>query len=177
MGVARALAAAALLLLRQPQRPARALENGLAARPPMGWRAGRWSGPKVEVAHPNGIAQIRIDGAPHPATWLTVRVGADAYKGATDKCSSEWTARYGNEWSCRCAAVVKEACPDSTTPNSTTPSPQAAGRCVACASAAVPNKTSPYHRLLNDYHCNNDYHCFNYHCYNCHVYDYNGVLR
>ena len=39
-----------------------------------------WSGPHVKVMHPNGIAQLSIDGKPHPATWLTIKLDGSYFK-------------------------------------------------------------------------------------------------
>ena len=68
-----------------------------------------WSGPRVVVEHPGGISRLRIDGQPHPASWLTLR--------APTSNSSAQTALWDAEIAAAASAGIRLVCvaitPDS----------------------------------------------------------------
>ena len=90
-----------------------------------------WSGPRVEVEHPHGIAQLRIDGEPHPATWPTVRVPESPLDTVGSRCRA-------NDTACQaCATAIGAAC-----------SGLSGEACAACALRSKANASDPHAAAL-----------------------------
>ena len=90
-----------------------------------------WSGPRVEVEHPHGIAQLRIDGEPHPATWPTVRVPESPLDTAGSRCRA-------NDTACQaCATAIGAACLGLS-----------GEACAACALRSKANASDPHAAAL-----------------------------